>query len=210
MKSKSLIMSPVARLKKIRLYLGMTRQQFGNALAISQYTIRSWENGAKKFTADGIQRVIAALKDKIDFSCSFDWLMYGAGSSPIYLCEANKIQDNFITFVEPSNQSILDEIVSFKKNNRSANVIFISDNTFYPVADAGDYVGLVPVDIASLENYIDKLIFVALKNDQVRFGLLKKRRRSFSVISCLDSSHTSVSKSDIDMMSQFVWFRKMY
>ena len=64
MKSQNLIIGPVARLKKIRLYLGMTREQFGDAIGISQYTIRSWENGAKTFTADGVQRVVIALKGK--------------------------------------------------------------------------------------------------------------------------------------------------
>ena len=85
MKKVHTISEQAARLKKIRLYLGMTRQQFGDAVGISQFTIRSWENGAKNFIADGIQRIISALKEKINFVCPFDWLMHGIRSSPYFI-----------------------------------------------------------------------------------------------------------------------------
>lgn len=210
MKSQNLIIGSVARLKKIRLYLGMTREQFGNALAISQYTIRSWENGAKKFTADGVQRVIAALQGKINFSCSFEWLMHGIGSSPISLCEENKIQSTFSITIDSSNEKILHEIVFFKKNNPSAEVILVSDNTFTPIADIGDYIGLISVDVASIEKHTEKLILVTLVNDLIKFGVLKKDRHFFSIVNSLNGSHIKLSKSNIDKISQIVWLRKIY
>ncbi|HSW93317.1 MAG TPA: helix-turn-helix domain-containing protein [Gammaproteobacteria bacterium] len=210
MKPKSRIMDPATRLKKIRLYLGMTRQQFGDMLEISQYTIRSWENGAKKFTADGIQRVIVALKRKVKFSCTFDWMMHGVGFSPISLCEEKKIQSHAIVSAESSNQAILDEIVSFKKNNRSASVILVDNNGFYPIANAGDYVGLTPVNTANLESYIDKLVIVTLAGDQTKFGVLKKTQRSFDIVNFTDSSHIRLSKGDLDKLFHLVWLRKVY
>ncbi len=210
MKSSNLIIGSVARLKKIRLYLGMTRKQFGDAIGISQYTIRSWENGAKTFTTDGIQRVTQALKGKIDFSCSFEWLMSGTGSSPISLCEENKIQDNLFISLDSSAKKISNEIVIFKKNNKSADVILVSDYTFSPIANEGDYIGLILIDISSMEKHVNSLVFVTFKNNINKFGILEKKRNCFYIISLLKDSHIKLSTDNIAKISQLIWLRKNY
>lgn len=212
MKKTSKISHQASRLKKIRLYLGMTREQFGSAIHISQFTLRSWENGAKNFTDEGVERVITSLKNKLKFSCSFDWLMYGSGSSPIALCEDNYLIQNSAVNIKPSQDRLLDEIVMFKKLNPEVNVTVVSDEKFYPLADMGDYVGLLPIVISKMDSYLDKIVLAMLKDDSSAFGMLAKEKMKktflWRVNSLVDSEFKSISLNRISQIYHLVWLRK--
>jgi transcriptional regulator with XRE-family HTH domain len=210
MKTKNIIPSQAVRLKKIRLYLGMTRQQFGDAVDISQYTIRSWENGEKNFTADGIQRVISSLKEKINFSCPFDWLMYGSGTSPISLYEESAFRNTNEIQFDSTHENLLKEIVTFKQLNPLASIVFVSDNTFSPIAEVGDYIGLVLADNNNLDDYIGKIVYFSLKDDLSEFGILKKSRDLYRIIHFLDIPPSKLKIENISKLYQFVWLRKIY
>jgi transcriptional regulator with XRE-family HTH domain len=210
MKTKNIIPSQAVRLKKIRLYLAMTRQQFGIAVGISQYTIRSWENGEKNFTADGIQRIISALKEKINFSCPFDWLMYGTGTSPISLYEESSFRNSAEIQFDSSHEKLLKEVITFKEMNKLASVVVVSDHTFSPIAEVGDYVGLILADIANLNNYIGKIVFLALRDDTSEFGILEKNSSLYHILHFLDAVPTKLSINNISKFYQFVWLRKIY
>ena len=210
MKTKNVISSQAVRLKKIRLYLAMTRQQFGDAVGISQYTIRSWENGEKHFTADGIQRVISALKEKINFACPFDWLMYGTGTSPISLYEESAFRDTNEIQFDSYHEKLLKAVVTFKQLNPSASVVIVSDNTFSPIAQIGDYIGLTLADVSKLDNYIGKIVFFSLQNDLSEFGILEKNRSSYRIINFFNSPPFKLMIKNINKFYQLVWLRKIY
>ncbi len=210
MKTNNIISRQSVRLKKIRLYLAMTRQQFGNAVGISQYTIRSWENGEKNFTADGIHRVIFALKAKINFSCSFDWLMYGSGTSPISLYEESSFRDTNEIKFDSCHEKLLKEVVTFKQLNPLASTVVVSDNTFSPIAEVGDYIGLKLADISNLDNYLGKIVFLSLQNKLSEFGILKKNRTVYRIIHFFDTSSSKLVIKNINKFYQLVWLRKIY
>lgn len=212
MRTKQTISPQSARLKKIRLYLGLTREQLGESIDISQYTLRSWENGLKNFTPEGVQRFVSSLKEKINFYCSFEWLMYGTGTSPISHYEEKKCADTLSEMIiAPSHEKILNEIALFKKLNNSANVIAISNDIFYPIAIPGDYIGLVPVDISKLKNYAGRILYFALKNECSQFGILQKKRGLFQIISLKDASASDLPKhTAIEKIFQLIWLRKNY
>ncbi|MBA2650851.1 MAG: helix-turn-helix transcriptional regulator [Tatlockia sp.] len=208
MKITNKISRQASRLKKIRLYLGMTRKQFGEVIGISQYTIRSWENGEKNFTANGVERVILSLQQKLNFSCSFDWLMHGSSLSPLSLYEDSKVKEfNDIDF-DPLQEKLLNEVVIFKRSNKSANVIVVCDNTFSPIAEIGDYIGLLPIEISDLDNFIGKIVFIALHNDNRNFGVLHKHLLGYHVSHLANDLDYIFSNEDIEKIHQFIWFRK--
>lgn len=208
MKIKNKINDPAARLKKIRLYLGKTQKQFGEIINISQFTIRSWENGAKNFTADGVQRVISVLDKNLNFMCTFDWLMYGKGSSPISLYEEKDLYDIHDVEIDSLEEKLLKEIIIFKRQNKYVNVLIVSDDTFSPIAEIGDYVGLLPIDMEKFDAYVGKLIYLSLQSDTSIFGVLNKRREKLHVLQLINGKSTSITKNMIEKASQFIWFRK--
>jgi DNA-binding XRE family transcriptional regulator len=210
MKAKNIIPAQAARLKKIRLYLAMTREQLGEAVGISQFTIRSWENGEKNFTAVGVQRIINALKAKINFSCPFDWLMYGTGHSPISLHEESLFRSPDEIRFDSCHEKLLKEVITFKQLNPLASIAVVSDDTFSPIAAVGDYIGLVSRDIANLDDYIGKIVFLSFKNGASEFGILDKKRHSYRVIPFNGSALSKLMVQHISNLQQFIWLRKIY
>ena len=205
----NIISSQAARLKKIRLYLGMTRQNFGAVLGISQYTIRSWENGEKNFNTEGVQRIVCALKEKIKFNCDFNWLMYGSGSSPISLYEEASENKEDLQF-DSHHEGILKEVITFKQLNKFASVAVVSDNTFSPIAEIGDYIGLTLLNVSNLDSYIGKIVFLLYKDDTSEFGILDKIQKNFCVLHLTKSAPTKLILSNINKFYQLIWLRKIY
>lgn len=198
------------RLKKIRLYLGMTREQLGHAIDISQFTLRSWENGSKSFTADGVQRVVAALNEKIRFICPFDWLMHGAGPSPIAMFEENTALSVNNIQIDSAQEKLHKEVVTFKQLNRSANVIMVLDDKFKPIADIGDYVGLIPEEISNIKCCLGKIIFLTTNNELSSFGILGKKQGKYQITELTGNNLFKIALSEVDKLYQFIWLRKIY
>jgi DNA-binding XRE family transcriptional regulator/small nuclear ribonucleoprotein (snRNP)-like protein len=200
-----------ARLKKIRLYLGLTREQLADSIGISQFTLRSWENGLKKFTPEGAQRFVSSLNEKINFSCSFEWLMHGVGTSPISHYEDQKSAQPLkkIT-ITTSHEKILNEIANFKQLNTSASVIAVSNNMFYPIAEPGDYIGFTSINIKKLKNYIGKILYISLKNENSYFGVLEKKHHSFQIICLNNASAIEVKAHTLAEIFLLIWLRKNF
>lgn len=180
MSTQQTISPQSVRLKKIRLYLGLTREQLGESVGISQYTLRSWENGLKNFTAEGVERFISLLKKNINFSCSFEWLMHGIGASPISQHEDKKYVDIFYDItIATSHEKMISEVAYFKKLNSAATVMAVFNDMFYPIAEPGDYIGFLPVNISNLKKYMGKVLYFCLRNDSFQFGILQHKNKSF-------------------------------
>lgn len=196
-----------SRLKKIRLYLGLTRKDFGRILEISEYTVRSWELGAKKFTETSVKRVVQALNEKTNFACSFDWLMFGLGDSPISHFE-QQITFDPIQFDSLHNK-LMKEIAAFKHSNKEANIVIVTNRNFEPLAAVGDYVGLLPLKLDLIEGYINKLILIITKNNISKFGVLNKINRRYQILNLMDGDKFSFSLKDIDSLELLIWLRKL-
>lgn len=206
---RSALSEQAVRLKKIRLYLGMTREQFGEKIGISQYTIRSWENGAKNFTESSVKRVTNALNKKIKFSCSVDWMMYGTGNSPITLYEEkDKQQENEVIF-DILQESLLKEVMTFKSLNKDASVIVVSDKSFIPLANPGDYIGLTPVRFDDLEKHLGSIIFFADGKDNNIFGILIKKSNAYHIVPLNKGNTVKIKKTKDGQLFLLVWFRKL-
>lgn len=206
-KKKNKISEQAARLKKIRLYLGMKREEFSKILSVSPYTIRSWEIGAKPFPEMSMRRTVEALKEKTQFFCSFDWLAHGLGTSPISLYEEKNNLEVDSVHVDPLQESLLEEAVFFKRFNKHANVIIVSDETFEPFASVGDYLGLLAIDVSRLGGYRNQLLFF-LRHDETKiFGILRKQGHRF-FLETLEKKAELLSLEKVTNAFQIIWFRK--
>lgn len=202
------ISEQASRLKKIRLYLGMTRHQFGDRLGISQYTIRSWENGAKNFSEKSITRVIKALKNNVNFSCKFEWIMYGNGTSPISLHEEKNKQEINNIELNALEDKIIKEVVTFKNLNKEASVVAVTDDRFQPIASAGDYIGFLEIKAKVLKKYIGNImLWVDSEGSQI-FGVLEKIENKFFISPFKGRKKQEITINNKIKLFLLIWFRK--
>lgn len=209
MVKRDLITGQSARLKKIRLYLGMTREQFSDAIGISQFTIRSWEVGAKNFTKDGVQRVVNLLGTRLNFIANVEWLMFGTGSSPISLHEDTEFKSYNEVKIDSSYEKLLKEISTFKSLHENAKIILVSDDAFKPIADVGDYIGFIPVKMRKASKLLGKFILLELNDDECIFGLVQKKRALMGLLNLSSNKLFPIKKIPPKNIFQLVWLRKI-
>jgi transcriptional regulator with XRE-family HTH domain len=203
------ITDQASRLKKIRLYLGMTREVFGKQLHISQYTIRSWETGAKNFSEPSVKRVVDSLNKRLNFYCTFDWLMYGSGESPITLYEEKDKNVDGAVKLDILQEKILKEVMNFKSLNKDASVIIVSDDRFYPLARPGDYIGLIQIDPNEMNKHIGSIIFFINENEVNFFGCLSKKKNQYYIKPFSGDGAFELLVTDKNQLFLLVWFRKL-
>lgn len=79
--------SPAARgkrLKSLRLMADLSRHDIQDKYDISEYTLRSWEEGRHTgLTEQGAKRMLMVLK-KEGIQVDIGWLLEGVGNYPIY------------------------------------------------------------------------------------------------------------------------------
>lgn len=205
MQNTNKISLQASQLKKIRLYLGFTRAQFGEILSISQYTIRSWENGQKEFTEEGAKRFIDAIKNSLGLECSLQWLFLGKGTSPIAVSErSSKLEEMSLN---TKQLNLLQEMTLFQSNCTEAEIILIEEQQLAPFLRKGDYVGLVPFKSRSFNKLLDQLVFIIFENDEQQMGLLTKEKNSYK-IEKFSSKASLIKLNTIKKLYQVVWIRK--
>jgi hypothetical protein len=187
----------------------MTREMFAENFSLSQFTVRSWENGVKPFKGESVQRVVNAL-NRNGFNCTYEWFMEGKGLSPILINERFSSED--IGFDIPQ-EKILKEVELFKQCNTSVDVIVATDNCFYPVADIGDYVGLLPLSSKRLATRVGSLVFASYQShseDTRIAGRLIKEGENYFIQALLGGDLQRLTRPEDWMFFLFVWVRKNY
>ena len=123
--------SVAARIKSVRMQLGLSRKGFEKQTGISANTLQSWESGKNQLTNKGANKLFLALK-KLGLNCSVEWLLYGEGLTPrINASEAESWQED---------ERILKEVMFFESNNPSSIVYLVRDDSMQPYYELGDYV----------------------------------------------------------------------
>lgn len=201
-----LVSEQAKRLKRIRLYLGMTREEFANVAASSPFTIRSWENGQKHFGEKAVKKIIHELT-KIQLTCSFEWMMYGQGISPISLFEASTEALPALSVCDSAaKQPLLNEIYAIKSAYPDITVISVADDSFQPFAKSGDFIGLRVIEQHQLHQYLNALVVYTLQNAAKGTGIVKANGQL--VILALDKSST-IYLSDVQMVQEILWYRRV-
>lgn len=202
-----LVSEQAKRLKKIRLYLGMTREEFSKVIASSPFTIRSWENGQKHFGEKAVKKVMQELS-KIGFACTFDWMMYGKGISPISLYEANAEAENTpkMTIKEGCAENpLMNEMFAIKSAFPGVNIVNVIDDSYIPLASKGDFLGFKEILPEQLQQWQNHLIFYIAHNGGKGFGIVKLHDEI--TIHPIDRSN-SLKTHDMQAIHEIVWYRK--
>ncbi len=125
------------RLTDVRNLLRMKRLEFSDFLAISQYTIRSWEQGQYGgLTEKGAMAIREKIMEK-GLYFHEDWLMNGTGKFPIFL-DAEEQQQ---TLQNKDKILIQKESHEFQKNYPNHLILEISDLNMSPFFEVGDLIG---------------------------------------------------------------------
>lgn len=118
------------RLRTLREGLDLTRLEFAASMDVSEHTLKSLENGARKLTAPAVReycrRFILAGID-----VSFDFLYHGNDLQRLDEQEAS-IDDDL---------GIQKEILAFKQNNPLSIIFRVPDSLMTPAYYKGDMVG---------------------------------------------------------------------
>ena len=120
------------RLKKLRKMTHLSRKAFSNKHSISQGTLQNWETARfGGLTEKGAHIMIESLRME-NLYCSFEWLMYGVGNSPIIDSEAIKLP-----IAKPSthNQTdiIKEELKLFTSQKQQTKHFYVTDDAMTPL-----------------------------------------------------------------------------
>lgn len=118
------------RLRLLREEMNLTRTQFADKMGVSEHTLKSFENGAREFTAIAVREycrrfVLAGI------DVSFDFLYYG--NDPQHSNQPNNPIDD--------QHNIQKEILYFKENNPLSIIFTVPDSLMTPFYNKGDIVG---------------------------------------------------------------------
>jgi DNA-binding XRE family transcriptional regulator len=202
-----LVSEQAKRLKKIRLYLGMTREEFSKVIASSPFTIRSWENGQKHFGEKAVKKIISELT-KIGFACTFDWMMYGKGISPISLFEANaESKDSSCMAVREggADNPLVNEVYAIKAAFPGINIVNVNDDCYKPLAHKGDFLGFKEIPTDQLHYWQNHIVFYITHTGAKGFGTVKYHDEL--TIHPLDRA-TPLNSNDMQNVHEIVWYRK--
>lgn len=126
-----------SRIKAVRKLLVMvSRKEFGNLLNIPAPTISNWEIGKAHITPAYLDKLIEALAVKANIILTKEWLINGRGDSPFG--EGPTLDPNY------------NEEKQFLLANPKAILFKVPNNSYEPLYFAGDLIGALLIDPATL------------------------------------------------------------
>ena len=147
MTSKNSRDSRAKRLKRLRRLTQKSRKEFALIYQISQGTLQNWETARfGGLTEKGAHLILAAIRQEKIY-CTFEWLMYGAGSGP----QKSSVSTPTSTQTDTPNtqhrthktlhpNAIQLECDLFEKTHRNILHLEISNDAMLPNFAVGDWV----------------------------------------------------------------------
>lgn len=202
-----LLSDQASRLKKLRLYLGLTRKDFEIKFGISRHTLRAWESGEKTFSDSAIMKVVDVLNDN-GINCSYEWFVSGIGDSPILFKESSDFSSS-VNF-DPINEKTLNEVLFYKQNNPDIEVLVVSDDRFTPLAHFGDYIGLKSIDPENLSIYLGCIAYLNLPYSNKYLYVINKDKDGNYFFRLLESNIViELTQIEFLKIKVIVWFKKL-
>lgn len=167
-KNKKLAQEIGQRLKIARLSLGLSRDYIFKKYNIKVSTLGAIEVGANLLTQKRGKELVSILI-KEGYPTSLRWLMEGV--------EENYILEGYSTTAPQKNYSqplqfdrgnvFVSEINFFMQSKPDSIVTMISDDTFFPIFNKGDFVGgIKQYEPLELQELINKFCIVTDKDDK--------------------------------------------
>lgn len=197
------------RVRFVRTLTKLSREGFEEKYGVNRNTLKSWELGVNTLTEKSAKILSDALNEE-GFSCSPQWLIFGHGTEPRPLSEA----DDALLLDSITQQSkVIYEADYFKKNNPNSIVCMITDKSMYPEFTPGDYVGGVNVDIVTnLHNLVGTTCIATLNDDITVVRRILCGKNATIVLCPLNPQHEAdvLKKEDIISIASIIWHRKNF
>ncbi len=210
------------RVRSLRALTGCTREIFEKNTGINAATLRIWECPTKKnhgLTIKGANRIINALQ-KMNIYCTSDWLFYGIGNGPITSNTTNSplVSDDSLSQFIPDllwedEINIIREIEFFKRINKDATVISVTDDSMEPLYSIGDYVGGKKFFEEQILETLNHISIIELVDNTILIRKIKSGSTSgkYNLI-CLNIDTTSAQPILFDQLiissAPIIWVRK--
>lgn len=157
-------MARADRLKRLRKMTQKSRRAFSEAHQISPGTIQNWETARfGGLTEKGAKLMIHALKQE-GIHVAFEWLMYGAGSSPDVL-QTSLIEKTLMLRQRAKKQlcfsdALKIELKKFYQLHPNAAHIVIADDAMTPRFTAGQIVAALMLQGTHIQSLVGKMCIV--------------------------------------------------
>jgi len=164
-----------ARLKKLRKMTHHSRKAFSEKYAISQGTLQNWETARfGGLTEKGAHTMITAL-GKEGLFCSFEWLMYGVGNSPVLTAHSSKKPTPPTqTEIKYEEERVKAQLALFCNLNPTTLNRQITDKTMEPYFYVGQLVAGRKRTGKDIEKLLNKPCIIELADNHVVLRYLRK------------------------------------
>ncbi len=133
------------RLRYIREYTELSRQELEKLLDIGHSTLKHWETGGQKMPLRRKQQLAITLKH-MGFDCTAKWLEDGTSTTPQW-SETRKLAAELDYFLSINDNSV---------------GLVLENNTMLPKYGKGDAVGGIMIDNAESKSALEKFCIVEL------------------------------------------------
>ena len=157
-----------ARLKKLRKMTHYSRKAFSIKYNVSQGTLQNWETARfGGLTEKGANIMIQALNNEGIF-CSFEWLMYGLGSSPVLSDNSHRTKASIDVFnVIPQEKIIASELELFLSLTPDAVDLVVPDDSMEPYFKFGQILAGRRRTGKKIDNLINKTCIVEFDGNKM-------------------------------------------
>lgn len=202
-----------ARLKKLRKMTHHSRKAFSEKYGISQGTLQNWETARfGGLTEKGAHTMIAAL-GKEGLFCSFEWLMYGVGNSPVLTTHSEqKSNTPTQTEIKSEEERIDAQLQLFCDLNPNTLNLQIQDNTMEPYFEPGQVVAGKKRIGKDIEKLLNRPCIIELEDNHIVLRYLRKgaKPNSYHMVCLNKDAHVEepfVYNAQIISAAPITWVR---
>lgn len=197
------------RVRFVRTLTKLSREAFEEKYGINRNTLKSWELGVNTLTEKSAKTLSDAITEE-GFSCSPQWLIFGQGSEPRPLSQAD---DELLLDEISQHSEVIYEADYFKKNNSNSIICMIPDKSMEPNYRAGDYVGGVNDDFdKNLTRLTGSSCIVTLTNEIILVRKLLLGKNENILLCPTDARYEAdvVKNGDIISIASIIWHRTTF
>lgn len=196
------------RARRLREYLGLSREALAEKHGIKLGTLQNWENARfNGMNERNVLRLVAAFK-KEQLDVTPEWLLYGIGMDPL----ADKpapTKPKVRTRKRPESNVIAEELRVFHALNGNAIDVIIADNSMMPYYSAGDIVAGSRFFCDKLDKTIglDCIVQTQMGETLVR-RVEKSRTKGYYNLFALNPSALTHTEIQLFSAAPILWIRR--
>lgn len=201
-----------ARLMKLRKMTHLSRKDFAEKHKMSPGTLQNWETARfGGLTEKGAQKMMQNISQEGIF-CSFEWLMYGIGNSPVISQHnSSSVKDENKESRNPLD-TIKREIELFRKNNPNSIIYKVKDDSMEPYHAEGQILAGSKRMGKELIETVNKICIIELDQETTLLRYVKKgtQANTFNLISLnkdTESKHSFLNNVYILSAAPITWIR---